>query len=155
MIGRLRRIGSGIATLAGLRVELFAIELREQFELWVRVAALSVATIVLGCIGLGFVAVAVSVAFWDSHPLAALGVFALLFLGAAAACARALSAAIARAPAAFGATLGEFRKDGEATGSTRGASGAAGTARGEGRGPGTFPDGGVADDATRREGGAP
>ena len=152
MIERLRRIGSGVATLAGLRVELFAFELREQFELWVRIATLSVATIVLGCIGLGFVAVAVSVAFWDSHPLAALGVFALLFLGAAAACVRALSAAVARAPAAFGATLGEFRKDREAAGTTRGEGGATGTTRGDGAAAGTNREDAAAAGAPRRGG---
>jgi uncharacterized membrane protein YqjE len=111
---RLRRAGAGIASLAGLRVELFAVELREQFEQWLRVALLAVATIVLGCIGLGFVAVLVTVAFWDSHPLVALGVFALLFLGGAAWCVRRLSVVFATAPEPFAATIAEFRRDGEA-----------------------------------------
>lgn len=114
MFDRLRRAGAGIASLAGLRVELFAVELREQFEQWLRVALLAVATIVLGCIGLGFVAVLVTVAFWDGHPLVALGVFALLFLGGAAWCVRRLSVIFATAPEPFAATIAEFRRDGEA-----------------------------------------
>lgn len=107
----MRRAGAGIASLAGLRVELFALELREQFEQWLRIASLAVATIVLGCIGLGFVAVFLSVAFWDSQPLIALGIFALLFLGAAALCARRISVAFATQPPAFHATIAEFQRD--------------------------------------------
>ena len=116
MFGRIRRVGADIASLAGLRVELFSLELREQFEQWLRVAAFAVATIVLGCIGLGFVAVFVTVAFWERQPLVALGVFSLLFLGAAAWCVRRLSALFAGAPEPFAATLAEFRRDGQAFG---------------------------------------
>ena len=114
MFARMRRAGAGVAALAGLRVELFALELREQFEQWLRVAVLAVATIVLGCIGLGFVAVFLTVAFWDSQPLVALGIFAVLFLGAAAFCVRRISLAFATAPAPFSATIAEFRRDAEA-----------------------------------------
>lgn len=114
MFARMRRAGAGIAALAGLRVELFALELREQFEQWLRVAVLAVATIVLGCIGLGFVAVFLTVAFWDSQPLVALGVFAVIFLGAAALCVRRISVAFATGPSPFSATLAEFRRDAEA-----------------------------------------
>lgn len=114
MFARMRRAGAGVAALAGLRVELFALELREQFEQWLRVAAFAVATIVLGCIGLGFVAVFLTVAFWDSQPLVALGIFAVLFLGAAAFCVRQISVAFATASAPFSATIAEFRRDAEA-----------------------------------------
>lgn len=114
MFARMRRAGAGVAALAGLRVELFALELREQFEQWLRVAMFAIATIVLGCIGLGFVAVFVTVAFWDGQPLVALGIFAALFLGGAAVCVQRITAAIARAPAPFSATIAEFRRDAEA-----------------------------------------
>lgn len=111
MFGRVRRIAADAAALAGLRIELFALELREQFERWLQVATLAMAAVVLGCIGLAFVAVLVTVVFWDSHPLVALGLFSLLFLGAAAWCARRLSALVAFGPPPFEATLAEFRKD--------------------------------------------
>lgn len=110
----MRRIGADLASLAGMRVELFGVELREQFDRWLSAVVLALLTVMLGCIGLGFVAVLVAVAFWDSHPLIALGVFALLFLGAAAWCARRLSAVVVDSPAPFEATLAEFRKDREA-----------------------------------------
>lgn len=111
MLGRFRRAGAGIAALAGLRVELFALELREQFEQWLRIAVLAMATVVLGCLGLGFVAVFLTVAFWDSQPLVALGLFALLFVGGATLCARQISVAFSTASAPFPATLAEFRRD--------------------------------------------
>jgi uncharacterized membrane protein YqjE len=114
MFARVRRAGVAVAALAGLRVELFALELREQFQQWLRVAMFSVAAIVLGCIGLGFVAVFVTVAFWDKEPLVALGIFAGLFLFGAVICAQRISAALSKAPAAFSATIAEFRSDVEA-----------------------------------------
>jgi len=114
MFERVRRAGSGVAALAGLRVELFALELREQFEQWLRVAMFAVAAIVLGCIGLGFVAVFVTVAFWDGEPLVALGIFAALFLGGAVICVQRITAALAKAPAPFSATVAEFLRDAEA-----------------------------------------
>jgi uncharacterized membrane protein YqjE len=138
MFERMRRLGAGVASIAGLRVELFAVELREQFEQWLRVATLAVATIVLGCIGLGFVAVFVTVAFWDRQPLVALGVFALLFLGAAAWCVRQLSVLFATAPEPFAATVAEFRRDSEALDPAPRAAGPASTpAPGEATGSGS------------------
>ena len=111
MLDRLRRVGADIASLLGLRVELFGIELREQLDRWLRVVVLAVAAVVLGCIGLGFVAVLVTVAFWEHQPLIALGVFCLLFLGAAAWCAGQLSQLVSQGTPAFDQTISEFRRD--------------------------------------------
>ena len=111
MLTRLRAIGITVASLAALRVELFGLELREQLDQWLRVALLALAGIVLGCVGLGFLAVLVSVAFWDSHRLAVLGIFTLAFLAGAAWCVRRLSIALAGAPEAFSETVAEFRRD--------------------------------------------
>jgi uncharacterized membrane protein YqjE len=126
----LRRVGEDIASLAALRVELFGVELREQFDRWLRVLVLALATVVLGCIGLGFVAVFVTVAFWDSQPLLALGLFALLFVGAAAWCAGRLGRAVAAGPAAFETTIAEFRRDAQSLGRREGLVSAHGAAAG-------------------------
>ena len=114
MLERLRRVGADLASIAGLRVELFGIELREQFDRWLRVVVLATAAVVLGCIGLGFVAVFLAVAFWEHHPLVALGLFCLLFLGAAAWCAGQLSHLVTQAAPAFAQTIAEFRRDRDA-----------------------------------------
>jgi uncharacterized membrane protein YqjE len=114
MLERFRRFGADLAALAGLRLALFGVELREQFAQWLRASVLAVAAVALGCIALGFIAVLLTVAFWDTHRLAALAVFSALFLAGALWCARALAALVASAPAPFEATIAEFRKDREA-----------------------------------------
>jgi uncharacterized membrane protein YqjE len=136
----LRRVGEDLASLAALRVELFGVELREQFDRWLRMVVLALATVVLGCIGLGFVAVFVTVAFWDSQPLMALGLFALLFVGAAAWCAGRLGRAVTGGPPAFETTIAEFRRDAQSVGrrdgifSAQGPAGRAPTPAGPGAG---------------------
>lgn len=114
MFERFGKVGADLLALAGLRVELFGVELREQFEAWVRVAALAVAAVVLACVGLGFLAVLVAVAFWDSHPIAALGACAAVFVLGAYLCLRALVSAASTAASAFPETIAEFRRDREA-----------------------------------------
>lgn len=111
MLERIRRTGADLVNLAGLRLELFGVELREQFDQWLRVCVLAVAAIALGCIALGFIAVLVTVALWDSYRIAALGVFSAVFVFAAGWCARRLSALLADAPEPFSATIAEFRSD--------------------------------------------
>lgn len=111
MLERIRRVGADLVCLAGLRIELFGVELREQLAHWMRVCVLAVAAIALGCITLGFIAALITVALWETHRLAALSVFSALFLIAALWCARTLSALLATAPAPFAATITEFRKD--------------------------------------------
>lgn len=93
----------------------------------------------LGCIGLGFVAVFVTVAFWGHQPLVALGVFCALFLGLAAWCAGRLSQLLSQAPAAFGQTISEFRSDWRSITPGGVAPGAARTGAGDGRPPGSAP----------------
>ncbi|MEN9314432.1 MAG: hypothetical protein RIS35_825 [Pseudomonadota bacterium] len=111
MLERIRRTGADLANLAGLRLELFGVELREQFDQWLRVCVLAVAAIALGCIALGFIAVLVTVALWDSHRIAALSVFSALFVVGAGWCARQLAGRLADAPDPFSATIAEFRSD--------------------------------------------
>lgn len=111
MLERIRRVGSDLISLAGLRIELFGVELREQLSHWMRVCVLAVAAIALGCITLGFIAVLITVALWETYRLAALSAFSALFLVAALWCARTLSALLATAPTPFAATITEFRKD--------------------------------------------
>ena len=99
-----------------MRLELFGVELREQLDRWLRVCVLASAAVVLGCAALAFLAVLVTVAFWEGHRLLALGAFTLLFLAGAGWCAHRLSALLTGAPAPFAATIAEFRKDAKAVG---------------------------------------
>lgn len=79
--GPVRRLGASLLALGRIRLELLAIEVHEEKE---RVAALllwSVLTALLAGFGAVFAAVFVTVALWDTHRLAALGVSTLLFAG--------------------------------------------------------------------------
>jgi uncharacterized membrane protein YqjE len=114
MLERIGKVGAGLVALAGLRVELFGVELSELLESWVRVAVLAMAAVVLFCIGLGFTAVLVTMMFWPGNAIIALSVFAASFLAGALFCARALAGAAAAARDAFPATVAEFRRDREA-----------------------------------------
>lgn len=68
-------------TLLQTRVQLFATELEEERQ---RLLSLmlwgAVATVALGA-GLVFVAIFLTVLFWDTHRLLVLGIFSALFLG--------------------------------------------------------------------------
>ena len=68
-------------TLLQTRVQLFALELEEERQ---RLLSLmlwgAIATAALGA-GLIFVAIFLTVVFWDTHRLLVLGIFSALFLG--------------------------------------------------------------------------
>jgi uncharacterized membrane protein YqjE len=79
--GPVRRLGASLLALGRIRLELLAIEVHEEKE---RIAALllwSVLTALMIGFGTLFAAIFVTVALWDTHRLAALGVSALLFIG--------------------------------------------------------------------------
>jgi len=82
--GPVRRLGASLLSLGRIRLELLALEVQEEKE---RVAALlfwAVWTALLAGFGLVFVALAVTVALWDTHRLVALslgaGTFGVLAL---------------------------------------------------------------------------
>lgn len=109
--GPLRRLGASLLALGRIRLELLAIEVQEEKE---RVAALllwSVLTALLVGVGAVFAALFVTVALWDTHRLAALGVSALLFFGGGLygfSCMRRLSGAQSTL---FQASIAELRED--------------------------------------------
>jgi uncharacterized membrane protein YqjE len=109
--GPLRRLGASLLALGRIRLELLAIEVQEEKE---RVAALllwSVLTALLIGVGAVFAALFVTVALWDTHRLAALGVSALLFVGGGLyglSCIRRLASAPSTL---FEASIAELRED--------------------------------------------
>ncbi|MDA8256066.1 MAG: phage holin family protein [Betaproteobacteria bacterium] len=105
--------GTAVALLQN-RLQLLGVELAEE-----RLRLLSLLTygaIALVCLaaGLVFLAVFLTVLFWDSHRLLALGIFSALFLAAGGVT---LTLAIGHARAGsklFAASLAELRKDRDA-----------------------------------------
>lgn len=107
----MRRLGASLLALGRIRLELLAIEVHEEKE---RIAALllwSVLTALMLCFGAVFVAVFVTVALWETHRLAALGVSALLFIGLAAVGALRLRRLASASSTLFQSSIAELRED--------------------------------------------
>jgi len=107
----LKVLAATLLAIAHTRLELLSTELEEQ---WVWLSAMLVWTLVaLFCAGLGIVLATLFVVFalWDTHPLLALGIPAILFLlGAVLAWLVALGKARAK-PRLLAASLAELSKD--------------------------------------------
>ena len=69
----------GVALLR-VRLELFGVEAREHALASVELLLAGLAAVLLLGLGLGFLAVLLTVLLWDSHRVLALAVFATLFL---------------------------------------------------------------------------
>lgn len=109
--GPVRRLGASLLALGRIRLELLAIEVHEEKE---RVAALllwSVLTALLAGFGAVFAAVFVTVALWDTHRLAALGLSTVLFLGLAALGSIRLRRLIGSGSTLFQSSIAELRED--------------------------------------------
>ena len=109
--GPVRRLGASLLALGRIRLELLAIEVHEEKE---RVAALllwSVLTALLAGFGAVFAAVFVTVALWDTHRLAALGVSTLLFAGLAVVGVVRLRRLVGGGSTLFSSSLAELRED--------------------------------------------
>ena len=109
--GAAQRIAASLGALFRIRLELFSIEVQEETEraatllFWAVLAALTVG------FGLVFVALAVTVALWDSHRLLALGVSAVLFVALAAFSVRRALQLVQASTHLFEASLGELKAD--------------------------------------------
>lgn len=103
-------LGTSLALLQN-RLQLFRLELAEErVRLLSLLAYGAIAFICLGA-GLVFLAMFLTVLFWDSNRLLVLGIFAALFLAAGAATLM-LAMSYARAGSnLFAASLAELRKD--------------------------------------------
>lgn len=109
-----KRLAASVIALGRVRLELLAIEVQEEKE---RIAAMlvwAVVTAFLGCFGLVFVALFVTLALWDSHRLLALGGFAALFVALALWGAMRLRQLMGLGSSLFQSTIAELREDSRA-----------------------------------------
>ncbi len=109
----LKGLAGTVLTLLQVRLELLSVEAQEEV---VRVVGLllygAVAAIFLA-LGLGFLAILITVALWETQRLLALGVFATLFLSLGAMAAWQAYQRARRGSALFAASLAELRQDRE------------------------------------------
>jgi len=107
----LRAIGATLAEAAGLRAELFGIELGEEIER--RKQMLAIAVLAFAFLHTAFLLLTalVAAAFWETHRIAALGAMAAIYLAVGIAALFALRRKATASPAPFAATLSELGRD--------------------------------------------
>lgn len=112
--GRIRRLAASFIALGRIRLELLALEVHEERE---RIAAMllwAVVSAFLGCMALVFVALFITLLFWDTHRLLALGGFAALFVALALAGVLRLRQLVASGSSLFHSSIAELREDSRA-----------------------------------------
>ncbi|NWF56776.1 MAG: phage holin family protein [Syntrophaceae bacterium] len=106
-----KRLAATLLAVAHARVELFSVELEEE---WVRISSiLTWSLVAMFCAGIGVVLATLFLVFalWDAHPLLALGIPAALFLVIAGLSWRLVRAKARAKPRPFAASLAELAKD--------------------------------------------
>lgn len=107
----LRGFAATSVALLRTRFELLKVEAQEEVSRLAGLLLWGIAAVLLGVTGLVFLAVFLTVLLWDSQRLLTLGVFAALFLGAAAV-AIGIALRLARQGSQlFAASLAELRRD--------------------------------------------
>ena len=110
----LKGMGGRVLSLLQVRLELFSVEAREEVNRLTELVSLVAVACVLGCLGMGFLAILITVALWDTHRLAALTGFTVLFLTLAGVAVAMARARMARGSHMFEASLGELKRDQDA-----------------------------------------
>lgn len=83
LLSSLQRLGGTLLAIGHTRLALLATEVEEEKQRLIQMLAWGAVTLLLGSMACLFLAVTITVVFWDSHRLAALLVVTLLFgLGA-------------------------------------------------------------------------
>jgi uncharacterized membrane protein YqjE len=107
------RIGAGLLAMVGTRLELAAIEVREEARHALGSLALALLAALLAGGACMLAAMFVIVLFWDSHRLLAVGAMAASFAVAALVIVLKVRAGFAARPPLLSATLAELRRDAE------------------------------------------
>lgn len=83
----LKTLTSTVLELLQLRLELLSVEAQEEVQRLGGLLVYGAVAVTFLTLGLGFLAILITVALWDSHRLLALSVFATLFLTLGGVCA--------------------------------------------------------------------
>lgn len=110
---RLRGLLADLLELAQVRLELLAIEAREDIARLAMLAVQGVLAVLLLGFGLVFLAVFCTVLLWESERLLALGVFTALFLGGGTVLALLAWRGLQRGVRLFRSSADELRRDQE------------------------------------------
>lgn len=107
----LKGLAGTVLTLLQVRLELLSVEAQEEVTRVVSLLLYGVVAVILLALGLGFLAILITVALWESQRLLALAVFATLFLALGGVAAWLAYQRVQRGSALFVASLAELQQD--------------------------------------------
>lgn len=114
LLASLRGFATTSVALLRTRLALLKVEAQEEAERLVSMLLWGVAATLLGIAGLVFLAVLLTVLFWEDHRLLALTLFTAIFLGGAAFAITSILRLARQGSQLFAASLAELRRDEEA-----------------------------------------
>lgn len=114
MLASLRELGGSLLSIAVTRTRLAANELEEQALRGLEILVWLVLALLLAGVTVVFAALVVVLAFWDSHPVLAAGLVALVLAGACAGAAGLAYARLRERPPLLEQTLAELKRDHDA-----------------------------------------
>jgi uncharacterized membrane protein YqjE len=109
----LQGLAGTVLTLLQVRLELLSVEAQEEVLRVVGFVLYGTLAVVLLALGLGFLAILLTVAWWETQRLLALAVFTTLFLALGGVAAWLAYLRARRGSALFAASLAELRQDRE------------------------------------------
>jgi len=113
LLGSLKTLAATLIAIAQTRLELFSIELEEEWIRLVSIMRWALAALFCAALGVVFATLFVVFALWDTHPLLALGVPAALFFIVGVLAWRVVDGKVRSKPSMFANSLAELEKDRE------------------------------------------
>ena len=107
----LKGLAGTVLTLLQVRLELLSVEAQEEVVRVVGLLLWGVVAVILLALGLGFLAILITVALWETQRLLALAVFATLFLSLGIGASWQAYKRARRGSALFAGSLAELRQD--------------------------------------------
>lgn len=111
LLASLRGFATTSVALLRMRLALLKVEAQEEADRLIGMLLWGVAATLLGIAGLVFLAVLLTVLFWEDHRLLALTLFTVLFLGGAAFAVTSVLRLARQGSQLFAASLTELRRD--------------------------------------------
>lgn len=111
LAGSLKALAGTVLTLLQVRLELLSVEAQEEVVRVIGLLLYGAAAVIFLALGLGFVAILITVALWETQRLLALAVFATLFLALGGVSAWLAYQRARRGSVLFAASLAELRQD--------------------------------------------
>ena len=113
LFGPVKALAATLLAIAHTRLELLSTELEEEWIRFVSILRWALAALFCAAVGIVLATLFLVFALWETHPLLALGIPAILFFLAGVLAWRVVDAKVQSKPRPFSASLTELEKDRE------------------------------------------